>query len=138
MIYHKTCKLTINYMCFAAYFLFSQHFGQNIDTHVWGQHHIVFHLPVGKGVLRLQGDLSQILQYHCQDAVFRPKACRCRNIKISKKVKFTLEQAVKSQKGSRSITYFLFNLGNRQGVWSMSCRTHFTLGKIKQSQDIIF
>jgi hypothetical protein len=37
-------------------------------------------------------------------AVFCLMACRCRNIKIHKKVKFTLKQAVKAQKGSRGIT----------------------------------
>ena len=46
-----------------------------------------------------------------------------------KRVKVTLEQAMKAQKGSRLQLYSFFNLGGKRGGWSTPCPGHFTLGK---------
>jgi len=51
-----------------------------------------------------------------------------RSVKVKVKVKFTLEQATKAQRGSRGIA-LLFNLSTRWGVWSMQLPSHFTPGK---------
>jgi len=45
------------------------------------------------------------------------------------KVKFTLEQATKAQKGNRDIIYYFFNLGARGGGWSTPRPGRFTPGK---------
>jgi len=47
------------------------------------------------------------------------------SVKIKVKVKFTLEQATKAQRGSRG-TVLLFNLGARWGGWSTPHPGHFT------------
>ena len=55
--------------------------------------------------------------------------------KVKGKVKFTLEQATKSQRGSRGIvltyllTYSFFNLDARWGGWSAPRSGRFTPGK---------
>jgi hypothetical protein len=45
------------------------------------------------------------------------------------KLKFTLEQATKTQRGSRGITYSFFNVGARWGGWSTPRLGRFTPGK---------
>jgi hypothetical protein len=48
---------------------------------------------------------------------------------IKGKVKFSLQQAMKAQRGSRGIAVlFLFNLDARCGGWLMPCPSHFTHG----------
>jgi hypothetical protein len=49
--------------------------------------------------------------------------------KVKVKVKFTLEQATKAQRGSRGIALLFFNPGARRGGWSTPHPGRFTPGK---------
>ena len=49
--------------------------------------------------------------------------------RVKVKAKFTLEQAMKAQSGSRGTTYSFFNLGARWGGWSTPRPVRFTAGK---------
>jgi len=92
------------------------------------------------GSLRIRS-MTEVAQNKCQ-LVNPSRRCdvtynrHLRNLflykKVKTKVKFTLEQAMKAQRGSRGVEvqlYSFFNLGVRWGGWSTLCPGRFTPGK---------
>jgi hypothetical protein len=50
-------------------------------------------------------------------------------VKVEVKVRFTLEQTTKTQRGNRGIALLFFNLGAKWGGWSRPRPCRFTPGK---------
>jgi len=65
-----------------------------------------------------------------KNVTFYYQNCDAFRVKVKLKVKvnveFTLEQAMKVERGSRGIVYYFFNLGARCGRWSMPRSGRFT------------
>jgi hypothetical protein len=76
------------------------------------------------------GVLKDVLGYLSSVKIGAFKVVRM-GVKVFLKVqkKFTLEQAMKAQRGSRGIALLSFNLDGRWGGWSYPLPCHFSPGK---------